>query len=68
MIGEKIEELISKSGISKAFVAKSLNITPKTLTNKLSGRTEFTVSEIRVIVFLLNLSKVETAELILQYM
>jgi len=42
---KKLEQRIQQSGLKKSYIAKVLGIDPKTLKNKINGRTEFKESE-----------------------
>lgn len=52
---------IKKSGLKKEYVAQALKMTPQSFSNKLAGRTDFTISEAKKIIELLGLS-VKTRE------
>ncbi len=56
-----ITEEIKKSGLKKEYVAQVLKMTPQSFSNKLAGRTDFTISEAKKIIELLGLS-VKTRE------
>lgn len=51
-----LKETINKTGRTLTFVAQELGIERASLYNKLEGKTEFKISEIRKITDLLNLS------------
>lgn len=51
-----IAEVIKESGLKKEFIARELDISLTTLNNKLSGRTEFLVTEARRLQILLKIS------------
>ena len=58
MIDEKLlREAIAESGIKTNHIASCLGHTVQTLGNKISGKTEFTVSEMQTICKLLNLTR-----------
>lgn len=56
-----LTEEIKKSGLKKEYVAQVLKMTPQSFSNKLAGRTDFTISEAKKIIELLGLS-VKTRE------
>ena len=58
-----LESAIKRSGFKKEYLAKELNITPQSLGNKISGRTEFTLSEVNRLVRLLNLGMREREDI-----
>lgn len=51
-----LELRIQKSGLKKSYIAKALNITPKTLANKIGNRCEFKASEIDALCKLLGIN------------
>ena len=53
---ELLRTTIDKSGISLTFIAEKMNISRESLYNKLSGSTEFKVSEITGLAGILRLS------------
>lgn len=44
-----LEEEIKNSGLKKSFIADKCGITAQTFTNKLTNKSEFTGSEIKII-------------------
>lgn len=54
-----IKSAISKSGLKKSFIAKSLNIKYDTFRRKLNGETDFKVCELLTITKLLNITLTE---------
>lgn len=44
-----LEAEISKSGIRKKDLANAIGLCPKALSNKLTGKTEFCLSEVEII-------------------
>lgn len=50
-----LEEKIKQAGLKKAFIAKSLGITPYGFFNKLQNVTEFKAGEIKQLCVLLNI-------------
>lgn len=56
-----LTEEIKRSGLKKEYVAQVLKMTPQSFSNKLAGRTDFTISEAKKIIELLGLS-VKTRE------
>lgn len=64
-MGEKIRELIVNNGLKFETVADNLGITRKTLHSRLSGETDFKVSEITGIIRLLRLTDEERQEIFL---
>lgn len=40
-----LQKAVKKSGLKKSYIAEHLGMNPKTLWRKLSGQTEFTLSE-----------------------
>ncbi len=53
---EKLQQRIQQSGLKKSYIAKTLGINPKTLKNKITGRTEFTESEMNAMWKLLGIT------------
>lgn len=51
-----LNNAVSSSGLKKSHICEVLGITYQGLTNKMSGKTEFTAAEIRQLSTLLNLS------------
>lgn len=64
-LGSTIEDYIVKSGLPKGYIAKTIGITTRSLTNKLTGKTEFTAKELRAIITILRLTKTQIADLFL---
>lgn len=54
----QLRELVEKNGLKIKYVASELGVTPQGLHNKLSGKTEFTHTEIRKLGELLGTSDV----------
>lgn len=54
---EELREAIDKSGLKMGFIAANIGVSPATMTNKVSGRTEFTASEIAKMSDLLKLTR-----------
>lgn len=52
----EIEKLVKTSGLSKSYVARKLGIARQTLLNKLQGRSQFKIGEIKVLNDLLNIA------------
>ena len=57
---ERLREAMSDSGMTIKAIANKSGILRETLYNKLSGRTEFTVSEAERLASTLHLTKAET--------
>ena len=55
VIGKRIKILINNKGIKRSYLAKKLKISYNTLTNKLNGKSEFSVIQISIIKDLLGL-------------
>lgn len=55
IIGERVKILMVNKGIKRSYLAKKLKISYNTLTNKLNGKSEFSVYQIAMIKDLLNL-------------
>lgn len=51
-----LELRIQNSGLKKSFIAKVLNINPKTLANKIENRCEFKISEMKALCKLLDIT------------
>ena len=51
-----LNDIIDNSGLKKSYIARFLGITKASLYNKLSGKTEFSVSEANKLRILLHLS------------
>lgn len=51
-----LEQRIQKSGLKKSFIAKTLNIGPRTLANKIANRCEFKISEMKALCKLLGIT------------
>lgn len=54
-----LNERIKQCGIKKGFIAKSLNISNQALSNKLAGKTPFTIKEALAVKDILRLSNDE---------
>ena len=48
-IGKRIKILMNNKGIKRSFLARKLKISYNTLTNKLNGKSEFSVLQIAII-------------------
>lgn len=55
LIGERVKILMVNKEIKRSYLAKKLKISYNTLTNKLNGKSEFSVYQIAMIKDLLNL-------------
>lgn len=53
---EYLEEKIKNSGLKLIFIAEKIGVTPKTLDNKIKGRTKFRASEVYMLKDLLGLT------------
>jgi len=51
-----LEELIKDAGLKKSFFAEKCGITLQTFTNKMTNKSEFTASEIKIISDILKLT------------
>lgn len=65
MNNELLSEKISRSGLKKYSIASKLGIDRKSLTNKVSGRTCFTLEEISKLVDILDMSEDEFRDIFL---
>lgn len=45
-IGKRVKDLLQDKGIKRSYLAKKLGISYNTLTNKLTGRSEFSILQI----------------------
>lgn len=57
IIGKRIKTLMINKGIKRSYMAKMLNISYNTLTNKLNGKSEFSAIQMSMIKDLLNLDE-----------
>lgn len=57
---QRLNEIIQKSGYKRQYIAEQLGITRHSLSNKITGRTEFVASEIRKLRTTLGLTEDET--------
>lgn len=57
---KKLEERIAKSGYKKQKIAANLGITPASLRNKITNKTEFNVAEYIYLEDILNLTREES--------
>lgn len=62
---EKLKEIIDESGMTMVAIARKCNMSRETLYRKISGRSEFTASEIIRLTGVLDLSKRERDEIFL---
>ena len=62
---DRLEELIKSKGVKKKYIAECLGITPKALTYKLQGKTEFRLNEVADIAHILGLTKKEAIDIFL---
>lgn len=63
MIGNKVKGMVMSKGSSCGKLAKELGITPTTLSTRLSGKTEFSKSELDTVKRVYNLSNDEFIEI-----
>ena len=54
-----LEQYIQNSGLKKSYIAKVLNINPKTLANKVANLCEFKASEMKALCKLLGIDPAE---------
>ena len=54
---EVLTEIIEKSGLKREYIAQRLGITRQTLTAKIAGDSEFSVSEVRALCDVLSIKK-----------
>ena len=54
---EVLTDLVEKSGLKREYIAQRLGITRQTLTAKIAGESEFTVSEVRAICDVLQIKR-----------
>lgn len=59
---QNINNAISKSGLKKNFIAKQLNIKYDTFRRKLSGETDFKVTEVLHLTKIINIKIMEVFE------
>ena len=57
IIGNRLKILLKNMGIKRSYLAKKLNISYNTLTNKLNGKSEFSAIQMTMIKDLLNLDE-----------
>lgn len=62
---ELLIKRIKESGMTRKYIAWKMEITPNSLQNKVSGRTPFTVSEVKNLAIILKLSKEDTFDIFL---
>lgn len=55
VVGKRVENLIRECNIDKKYLAECLNVSLKSLEEKLKGQQEFNVSDVIIITELLNL-------------
>ena len=60
-----LEHIIDQKGIKKSFIAEQLGISRMSLRNKISGKSEFKVSEMSKLQGLLNLDDATTRDIFL---
>lgn len=58
----RVNDRIAQMGYSKQGIANRLEISVGSLSNKLNGKTEFTLSEARKLAFLLGISRKDIIE------
>lgn len=56
---ELLEVYITDSGLKKSYIAERLSITRQSFSNKLSGKTPFTLFEIKTLIELLDIKSSE---------
>ncbi len=54
---EVLTDIIEKSGLKREYIAQRLGITRQTLTAKIAGDSEFSVSEVRALCDVLGIKK-----------
>ena len=54
---EALTEILEKSGLKREYIAQRLGITRQTLTAKIAGDSEFSVSEVRALCDVLSIKK-----------
>ena len=59
MNAEKFAQILREKGIKKSYIADKLGVTNGTLTAKISGKSDFTVSEMNTVSELLGLTNAE---------
>lgn len=60
---ERLEKIISDSGLKKKFIASKVGISPWCLTQKIRNNTEFLASEINILCRILCISKKQKEEI-----
>jgi len=56
-------KVIEASGMKKSAVAGKLGVTPQTLSNKLNGATELTISEVEKLCEILRITKAQRQQI-----
>lgn len=60
-----LNQCIEKKGVKKSFIAEQIGISPMSLRNKISGLTEFKISEVLRMQEILGLNDEETRDIFL---
>jgi predicted transcriptional regulator len=63
MNNELLVRIIDSKGLKKQFIAKQLGVRRETLYNKLTGKTDFTATEIKLLAKLLSLSQKDVQQI-----